>query len=62
MAEDLALLQRETGELWMGDRRGPGRRHLPLSDSLQCRMCVSNPLSIKSFHGILAALHQNTSI
>jgi hypothetical protein len=37
-----------------GDRIGAGRRHLPLSISLQCQMYVSNPLSLKSFHEALA--------
>jgi hypothetical protein len=54
LAEVLALLQRETGELGEGNRIGAGRKNLPLSISLQYRMCVSNPSSMKSFHGVLA--------
>jgi hypothetical protein len=41
-----------------GIAEAPGVRNLSLSLSLQGRMCVSNPLSMKSFYGILAALHQ----
>jgi hypothetical protein len=45
---------RDRRAILLGYRRSAKRRNLPLSISLHCRMCVSNLLSMKSFHEVLA--------
>jgi hypothetical protein len=56
LAEVLALLQWETGELWGVICIGAVRRNPPLSVSPYCWLWVSNSLSLKSFHGVLTGL------
>jgi hypothetical protein len=49
----LALLPHETGEQCGGRHHiETGRRELPLSISLQCRISIHKPLSVKHFHGV----------